>query len=227
MSAPFPRQRLRAGVARSGFTLVELLTVMAIMAILLYLAIPASTSLQETNNLGFGGQSVVDELAVARQYAASRNQTVYVRFIAPSASSYQGYSFVQIWTTNPATGTQVPVDHIVKLPVGIEVSAISALSPLVSTGNNGLAGNTSPMPSGSTIAGSYVYFTVRPDGNVVVPAPPSQVNVNTATNAAYQFQPYYFLTLVPVRDDNNTALPKNYVTIEVNPDTANTQIFRP
>ena len=168
----------------------------------------------------------LDELAIARQYAASRNQTVYVRFITPSTSSYQGYSLFQIWTTNPATGTQVPVDHLVKLPAGIEVSAVSALSPLVSTGNNGLAGTASTMPSGA-IAGNYVYFTVRPDGNVVVPSPPSEVNVDTATNAAYQFQPYYFLTLVPVRYDTTSSLPKNYVTIEVNPDTARTQIFRP
>jgi len=214
---------------RSGFTLIELLTVVAIMGVLLYLVTPVISSLLESNNLTFAGQTVADELAVARQYAASRNQTVYVRFIVPTGSAYQGYTALQIWRADPANpGNYVAVDHTTKLPTGIEISANSTLSPLVAVGNgsNDLAGSsTSAMPAGSSIAGNYVAFTVRPDGNVVAPNPPSQAA--TVTNAAFMSLPYYFLTLLPVRYDASATLPKNYVTIQINPDTANAQIFRP
>ena len=41
------------------------------------------------------------------------------------------------------------------------------------------------------------------------------------------FCPRFFLTVLSVRYDANTTLPKNYVTIQVNPDTARAQIYRP
>lgn len=208
-----------------GFTLIELLAVLAIMGILLFLVVPVTASLQEAGNLAYSGQVVVDELAVARQYAASGNQTVYVRFIIPSNSTYQGYTAIQIWRADPANpGQFLAMDRADWLAAGVEISANPALSPLVSTL---VSGTTGTMPAGSATPGKFVYFAIRPDGNVSVPNPPAGVNVATATNAAYQFLPSYFLTLLPVRDDASTTLPKNYVTLQVNPDTASTQIFRP
>lgn len=214
---------LRSKQRVSGFSLIELLSVMAIMSILLYLAVPVSTSFNEAGNLAYAGQTVADQLAVARQYAASLNQTVYVRFIVSSSLGYKGYTAIQICRANNSNPVQyIPVDRIIALPAGIEISAQSTLSPLVSTL---VTGNSGTMPAGSNVGGSYVYFTVRPDGNVIVSNPP--VEAATDTHAALDSQPSYFLTLVPVRYDTVTTLPKNYVTIQLNPDTGNTQIFRP
>ncbi len=81
------------------------------------------------------------------------------------------------------------------------------------------------MPPGSNVPGTFVAFTIRPDGNVVVPNPPTEAT--TATNAALLSEPSYFLTLLPVRYDTNSTLPQNYVLVQVNPDTASTKVFRP
>ena len=212
---------LHPEVGRFGFSLVEFLVVIAIITIVLSFVAPAMTSLQETNNLSLAGQTVADELAVARQYAASRNQTVQVRFITPSASAYQGYSVVQLWKIT-TTGTSA-LDQLYQLPPGMEISANETISPMASTA--GLAGGANIMPTGSSMAGRYVSFTVRPDGNVVVANPPP--NGVNAANGAFVSQPSYFLTILPARYDAASTLPKDYVTIQVNPDTARTQIFRP
>ncbi len=204
---------------------MELLVVLAIMSLLIFLVAPVATSLQESAKLDYAGQIVADQLAVARQYAASSNQTVYVRFIVPSTSTYHGYTALQLWRPDPSNpGQFLAVDRAIKFPDGIEISANSTLSPLVSTLVSGSSGT---MPTGSNYPGAFVSFAIRPDGNVAVPVSPTGVNVTTATNAAYQFLPSFFLTLLAVRYDTSTTLPKNYVTIQVNPDTARAQIFRP
>ena len=218
MIVPASKRAVASNPAFSGFTMVELLTVMAIMAIMLYLALPLSASLQEANNLSFAAQLVGDEFAVAREYAASCNQTVYVRFIKPAASvNLTGYSYIQLWRTDPANSSNfLEVDRIVKLPAGIEISSKSSLSPLASSSN--LTSGT--MPAGSAVAGNtFYYFTIRPDGNVL------EKNASTQTAAANL--PNYYFTLLPTRYDSSIFLPQNYVTIQVNPDTANTQFYRP
>ena len=221
MTASRPDLLPRRQASCSGFSLLELLVVMAIMGIMLYQTVPAISSLQESNNLTFAGQSVIDTFAVARQYAASRNQSVSIRFITSSASTtlgYKGYDVVQIWKTDPVTLLPVASERMIRFPTGIEISSDATLSPLVAAGGGGLVGTSSNMPAGS-IAGSYVQFSVRPDGNIVVSNPP--------TGEAAARQPRYFLTLLPPRYDSSSALPKNYITVQVNPDTANTSVFRP
>jgi uncharacterized protein (TIGR02596 family) len=214
---------LRPVAGPSGFTLIELIVVVVIMVVVLSFVAPAVTSSQEGNNLVLGGQTVADELAFARQYAASRNQTVQVRFITPSGSAYKGYTGIQLWKLT-TTGTSA-LDQLYQLPAGMEISANATLSPIVST--NGLAGAPYPMPTGGGMPGTYVAFTVRPDGNVLVPNPPTLSNAGNFQNGSFISQPSYYLTVQPERYDTASTLPKNYVTIQVNPDTGRTQIFRP
>ena len=212
------RQR---GGARSGFTLIELLAVMTILGILLGLVVPASRSLSESSNITLGGQMVSDELALARQYAASQNQTIEVRFIAANPS-FTGYNAVQLWQTSPVTGTAFPVDKAIALPVNVEISSNDKLSPLVSSANDGLAGPVNTMPAGGSNAGKgYVSFTVRATGIVVVS------NASAPGGTAVARQPSYFLTVLPNRYDTATSLPPNYLIIQVNPDTAYAGVYQP
>jgi len=214
-----PRRAYSRGAAfQAGFTLVELLVVMAIMGILFYLVFPATASLQTSNNISFAGQSVGDQINNARQLAASRNLVVEARFITPAASPYTGFTVMQLWAPNE-TGTSVALDRPLTLPTGIEVSGSptkisgNTLSPLLTT----YAAAAQAMPTGPT-AGNYVSFYIRPDGNVIstgttaVPAPP--------------IESYYF-TVLPVQSDATTTVPKNYLTVQVNPDTGHVLIFRP
>ena len=220
-----------------AFSLVEMLVVMAIMGILLFLTIPASMSLQQSSNLNLAGQAVADEIASGRQFAAGSNRVVEVRFLAPtnwsSLGPYTGFHAIQLFAlpnesgsaTSTATYSQlaVPVDRLITLPDGIEISGNSTLSPLLHTPIAAAQNTTNP-------AVPYVFFYIRPAGNVTVTGTAPGSSSSTATDtedSAGSRAPSYFFTILPVRFDANSTVPVNYLTLQVNPDTGRTQTYRP
>jgi uncharacterized protein (TIGR02596 family) len=216
------------GRCRGAFSLVELLVVLGIMGILLYLTIPASMSLQQSSNLNLAGQAVADEIASGRQFASGANRVVEVRFLAPSnwstvgSPNYTGFHAIQLWAPNES-GVSVPVDRLITLPDGIEISGNSTLSPLLHTPIAAPEVTTNP-------AAPYVSFYIRPAGNVTVggtaPSSSSSTGTDTEDNAGAR-APSYFFTILSVRYDSNSTVPVNYVTLQVNPDTGHTQTYRP
>jgi hypothetical protein len=183
-------------------------------------------SLQRSSNISLASQMVSDEIAVAREMAASSNRVVEIRFVTPTnwaalgTPAYTGFHAIQLWAPNES-GVSAPVDNMVTLPDSIEISSNSSLSPLLST----LVGSSNAMPAGTT-AGSYVSCSVRPAGNVQVAHPPANTSGTTQDDANVR-APSYFLTILPVLADGAAQLPKNYATLQVNPDTGRTQTYRP
>ncbi len=217
--------RFRRDDLHGAFSMIELLVVMTIMGILLYLAVPASVSLQQSSNLNLAGQAVADEIAVAREMAAGSNRVVEVRFLIPStwtAQSRTGYHAMQLWAPNES-GVPVPADRVITLPDSVEISVNSTLSPLLSTTMAAAATST---PPGTNPVGNYVFFRVRPAGTVTVSGTAPGAS-GTNEDSSGTRAPKYFFTLVPVRNDAATTLPANYLMLQINPDTGRTQTYRP
>jgi len=66
---------------RTGFTLLELLMVIAIIGLLASLGIPAIRSLTNTNKSGNAVRQLADDLTIARNKAIAERTTVYVVFV--------------------------------------------------------------------------------------------------------------------------------------------------
>jgi uncharacterized protein (TIGR02596 family) len=207
--------------AAGGFTLVELITVLAILVLLAALSVPAVVSLQQSDNLSSAGQIVASQINLARQLAATTNRSVQVRLIQVPSLAPNGYCAIQIWNANltGATGsgsTIAPtigwtaVSRLAFLPqTAIAAYSSSAnLSELLSAANI----VTGQMPTGgATSNANYYAFQISPAG-LVTPS--------LAISSSY-------LSIVPARNGSGASIPANYVSIQIDPQTATALVYRP
>ena len=201
------RARLRA-----GYTLIELLTVVAIMSIIMTIAIPALKGILDSSSITRGGQLIGDQISQARQFAAAANSSVEVRFFKLTNLSANGYTGVQLWANNRA-GVRVPLKPLALLPQGTAITENTTLSPaLSSTYTQPLASGTMSSSFVTAPNAPYVAFQISPAGTVMPP-------LDAMKNLCF--------TLVPARFVTSGTLPVNYVTIQINPLTASPLIYRP
>ncbi len=181
--------------------MIELLTVVAILALLLVMIVPSLNSLSDSNNLTIGGQALADQLNAARQTASARNRAVELRLIKQGTGAF-GYSSVQLWMVREGTNA-TPLTRVLPLAKNVVVSENSNLSGILK------AARTGSMTVGGTNT-SYAAIQVQPSG-LVVPV----ISMNDS-----------FMTIIPQRLAND-GQPANYVTVQVNPITGSPLIYRP
>jgi|GEM_PF-3253369 len=183
-----------------ALSVIELLVVVAIAGILAALAVPAMSSLTGSAAITQGGDTVAGQFESARQLADVRGRPVEVRLLDNPDGS--GFSGVQVWWagTNPA-----PAAKAVRLPQGVVIRDDNTLSPWIANMGQG----TLP-PGGPWGGAAYRAFSIRPSG-MLDPAPAAASRTEL------------FLTIAPDRP----GTPENYVTIQLNPDTARPLVYRP
>ena len=108
---------------QDGFTLVEMISVLVIMAIVLSIAIPAVTSLSKANAMNSAAREVSNLLSLARQYAITHR--TYARVVFPYSATgnppdpwYRSYAVI----TNQDTAVSLGWRYVTKwehLPDGI------------------------------------------------------------------------------------------------------------
>ena len=194
---------------RPGFTLVELLTVVALMIVFLALTVPAMNSMLAGLNISRGGQLFADQIILGRQNALTRNRDVEVRFINLSDGMNRGYRGVQIWMVDEAGSTRSPISRIVTLPEGVIVNTNASYSPLLFGNGATISGQTNFSSRGLC---EYKGFRFRANGQTDIPS-------GSSTNSQN------FVTLQNVND--SASPPKNFVTIQINPFTGKLNVLRP
>lgn len=190
----------------AGFSLVELLVVVAIITMLMAVAGPGMLSITAGTQVNRGGQLVADALSLARQEAAARSREVEVRFYnlstAPSAAKWQG---IQLWITDEGATTPRPLSRLklINDPVIMEHGA--TYSPLIGLATQ----STSTLSGHGSALYSYVSVRFRAGGTL-------DQSVVAGSN---------FLT---IRDQRDTSTPPhNYYTIQINPMTGKVDVYRP
>lgn len=207
---------LRLSAPARGFSLMELLVVVGIMAILAAVAIPAMTGNNNAANLTTAAQRLADEMRLAQQTSTTRNLPVEVRFYllpdptnASSAKIYRGF---QSFLVNDDTTVQ-PLTKASFLPTGITTNTSAAYSTLI-TEFTPLTSTFSVPTVGTTY--QYVAFQFRSDGST---------NLASAPAAGGS----WCVTLEPQREKEGSTpgLKANFATLQIDPLIGRVKVIRP
>jgi prepilin-type N-terminal cleavage/methylation domain-containing protein len=131
------RQKTRLASSESGFTLIEMLIVVAIIGITGLIALPNYLVWQSRSELRQAVTEVQNQLLLARMAALSRNAPVTVAISIANGA-------VGTTTTNTATGAQimgsfsVRLPHVVDLKVGPSAAWTSTATANVSFNSMGM-----------------------------------------------------------------------------------------
>ncbi|MDA0812159.1 MAG: Verru_Chthon cassette protein D [Verrucomicrobia bacterium] len=215
---------------KQGFSMIELLVVMGVIAIILAMAVPAMQSMMAGNKLVQAGDELASSLATMQQEAIKGNEAVEVRFytfrdlnLPVATPQFRAYQFVKKVTASTessrkSTGASkdgfvvVPLSKIERLPEGIIMLNESEYSTLITSQKMIRESRNVRIPDSED--GEYYAFHFRPDGSTTLPKTGSD---------------QWFVTLVNEADilANAGGLPANFVTLQVDAHNGSARKFQP
>lgn len=200
---------------KRAFSLLELIVVIAIVALLMILIVPAMSSLGRSNSLNLAIQSVNGTLDLARQTAITQNRTVEVRLYK---------------LPDDLQPTGAPTDYRGMQLFIVDFDTTNALTRLAKF-------------SGPTVFSTNATASSLLDENKFPEQPPSTNVTGGPSGSNYRFRSFRFkpdgtadvlldgnwtLTLMnknePIAANN---LPANYATITLEPMTGKLKLTRP
>jgi len=182
--------------ARSAFTLIEMLVVIAIIGVVSTMALTSISGVQRGTAMTTGASALLDYLTIARQTAMTLNQPIEVWF-CPGATND---SLLLYKTENGALNA---VEPELKLNQWVMLSPNAEWSSVLT---EGFSGPQRPDPKRSN---SCYSFRFMPDGS---------------TDLAVSASPT--LTLVFRTDSGSTSLPANFFTLQMDQQTGTIRTFR-
>lgn len=195
---------------RKGFTLVEMVVVITVIALLATLTIPSVNKVLRASNLSAGGRQLVDQFNLARQTAQSKNVAVQVRLYklpdynaaAAAPSVYRAFQLFMIGDSTAPMGKPEFFRNPVVVSAGTNESAFL-----------GSETDTDPAPADPKLGVyglnyKYVAFNFLPSG---------------ATDLAAGKN---FVTLV-LEGEKGVAEGGNFFTVQVDTVNGSIRSFRP
>lgn len=199
--------------ATNGFSLVELLVVIAVIALLATLAVPAFMAVTTAGSIEHSADQIAGAFGLARQTAVAKNRAVEVRFYEVPADGWANdYRAFQLFEISDS-GAAIPLTKVLKLKTPSIVSKDVGLSTLLESTREKIWTSLDPQISLPGIGTAYACraFRFRPNGT-------TDLSVNAK----------WHLTVVDAKKSGSAAQPPaNFATVWIEPATAAVKILRP
>jgi len=197
-----------------GFSLIELLVVLAIVGVLAVLLVPALGSLQRGAALGQAAQIVADQWQLARQTAITRNKPVrfFLLSVGDEAEVWNGLQSAVRLSTDPFDAAALEGFEGLQRKYLLKAPIVFSTDPLLST-------VLSQGSDQSWQSGSESYETARaiefyPDGSVLL------------LNGG-QSQPESLTLTLCLDNESGLAIPSNFACFVIDPATGRARLVRP
>ncbi len=196
---------------QSGFTIIEILIVIAVAVFITAMAVPATNAFLRSNELTSAGRLIEQSFTNARMLATTRGRRVEARLIRfNTQGQVRG---IQLFIFDESGTTATPVSAFRAFPTTITVNENSQNSTLWSSLSNKTFSTNDPQVP---VPGAGTAYTAR----AIQFLPNGGLALNIDEN--------WFLTLQPNRDDWTTAtLPSNFYCIQIDPVLGSVRTYRP
>ena len=217
-----------------AFTLVEMLTVLAVIVVMIAVVAPAAIQTLRGSNMSQSGEMINDQFVLARQAAITSSRPVQMRFYRlPVVSADNPLNFCAVQSyRQEESGRLTPLTKLQELRTNVVFAQDNSHSTLIdpqtgtstpdlsATGNWSVTGQDN-LPAYNNQPCAYVGFYFRPDGSTDLDPTP-QASRSGFPNGGW------FVTLVAA--DSKLASnqqPPNYYTLRVEPLNGHVRIYRP
>lgn len=215
---------VRFAARRSGFTLIEMMVVVAMIALITAAVAPTVFNTLISTRLTSAGETLAGQLSLAQQIATSRNMTVEVRFyqyVDPespgSKPAYRAVALMQASVEGTGSQMNAQLTDTYYLPSGIAIGESSAMSPLLASNSIRSESDDEKIVRRAKDA-RYKAFKVKADGTT---------NLEQLMGGNYHPNMCYFT----LGDDrvlqDSSDVPKNFYAVQVDPSTGRTSTYRP
>jgi len=214
------------GASTAGFSLLELLTVIAMFGILASFTMPAVSSVMRASDLRTGSQILSEQLGLARQMAIAKNRSVEMRLYQYAVSPETGNGKFRALQTFEIqeSGAAVPLGRVYRLPSSTLID--SGTSDLQSTLSSIITATSSSGLSPAAASGSDVDYALPEIGRSYRCVkfrfmPDGSTDLSPASAS-------WFLTLHHASEgDGLSKAPSDYSTVQIDPANGRTRIYHP